>query len=92
MDVRLRDKLLLEGYFDLKETEQKGICGLRRFLYTVGVVYGLDYTGYSGRYCFADLLDARDALAKWNGYGEIGGNWIKHKGDVEYSNPNYTKQ
>lgn len=45
MDEQLEDFLLGEGYFDLKEIEGKGICGLHRLIFTIGLSYGLDWIG-----------------------------------------------
>jgi hypothetical protein len=81
-----------QGYFGVKEISGRGICGLMRFAFTVGLCYGLDETGYVGRYCYSELLDAKTALRDWDGIGDPPGPWIKHKGYVEYSNPNKENQ
>lgn len=78
----------IDGYFHIREKPGRGICGLMHFVYTVGLCYGLDETGYQGRYCFSNLREAMDSLDAWTGEGDPPGNWIKHKGKVEYSNPN----
>lgn len=76
-----------EGYFNLREIPGKGVCGLYRFMFTVGLCVGIDETGYHGRYCFKDLMDARVALKDWDGIGDPIPLWIKYKGlDGERSN------
>lgn len=78
-----------EGYFDIKEIPNRGICALFRFVFTTGLVYGIHEWGYSGRYCYSSLSDAKEALDKWNGLLDPQDDiWIKHKGEKgEYSNP-----
>lgn len=78
-----------EGYTDIVDLPNRGFCGIFRFIFTVGLCYGLNEYAYKGRYCFESMADAREALRDWDGEGDPPGNWIKHKGKVEYSNPNY---
>ena len=78
-------------YEFLQEIPGRGICGLQRFIYTVGLVYGLDKIGYEGRYCFPleKAQQAVIALQLWDGKNDPPFGWIKHKGRVgEYGNPN----
>lgn len=85
----LRYFLESEGYTNLRQIEGRGWCGLRQFLFTSGLCYGLDTKGYKGRYCFAKPSEAFKSLASWDGKGDPEGDWIKHKGiSGEYSNPN----
>lgn len=77
-----------EGYFNLKIIEGRGVVGLFRFIFTVGLVYGISEYDYKGRYCYPNLHDATASLEKWDGKEDPSGNWIKHKGRIEYSNPN----
>jgi hypothetical protein len=69
------------GYSCLRYVPNKGLCGLHEFLFTIGIVYGLDSTGYKGRYCYPkeNLVDAVVALADWSGEGGPKGNWVAHK-------------
>lgn len=77
-----------QGYFELKEIPGRGLCGLFQFLFTVGLVYGIDEGGYKGRWCYPTLDEARIALKYWDGAQDPIGNWIKYKGeDGERSNP-----
>ena len=59
------------GYTDIKRMQifQLGdsYVGLRRFMYTCGVCYGLDETGYRGRFCFDSMQNARFFLHEWDG-------------------------
>lgn len=77
------------GYFNLREIPGRGICGTHRFIFTVGLCYGIDSVGYEGRYCFENMADAKEALMIWDGVSDPDGDWIKHKGrGGEYPNPN----
>ena len=69
-----------QGYYNLREVPGRGICGLHRFIFTVGLIYGLDKYGYKGRWCYAGNLEARKALEEWDGVGDPPGAWIKYKG------------
>ncbi len=84
----LEQYLTRQGYFDFREIPGRGICGLSHFAFTVGLVYGLHASGYEGRYCYPRMKDALDAYHSWNGEHDPSGPWIKHKGSIEYSNPN----
>lgn len=75
------------GYFDLKEIEDRGICGLLRMAFTIGLFYSIDEVGYVGRYCYPNLREAKDAINEWDGKKDPPGPWIKHKGSIEYRNP-----
>lgn len=63
----LAELLLLEGYGNLRELEPVGVCGTYRFLFTVGVCFGLDRSGYRGRFCFDTQADAEAFLNEWDG-------------------------
>jgi hypothetical protein len=84
----LLDYLQSQGYSCITNVGGK-VCGLKRFIFTTGLVVGLDMFGYEGRYCFENLSDATEALLTWDGTGHPSGNWIKYKGQSgEFSNPN----
>lgn len=86
------ESLSQEHYYDLKVTPGRGICGLRDFIFTTGLCYGLDETGYAGRYCYHTEKEAEDALHVWNGADNPTGNWIKHKTrNKDLHNPNYKR-
>jgi hypothetical protein len=80
-----------EGYSHLTEIPGRGICGVTRMIYTTGLVYGIDRYSYKGRYCFETMAVAVQSLNEWSGADDPPGDWIKHKGRIEYSNPNYQK-
>lgn len=89
MDI---NELKSEGYTDITNIKGKGLCGIMRFAFTTGLVYGLDEFGYVGRYCYptyTNALNALNALRIWDGIGDPkDNNWIKHKGfNADYSNP-----
>ncbi|MBX3653218.1 MAG: hypothetical protein KF686_03475 [Ramlibacter sp.] len=78
------------GYTDLREIAGK-VCGLHTFIFTTGLVVGLDDTGYEVRYCYEHHADAAQALAAWDGAGYPPGPWIKAKGPgIELLNPELT--
>lgn len=67
-----RDELIMEkcrelGYARLRFVPDRGVCGILRFIYTVGVCYGLDETGYAGRFCFDTAQNAALFLQNWDG-------------------------
>ena len=73
-------KLLeIEGFTHIRVIDGK-ICGIKRFLFTTGLVVGLNEIGYDGRYCYEHRSDAVDALREWDGNGDPSGDWIKYKG------------
>jgi len=77
-----------DGYFETKYIPGRGICGLHRLVYTIGLCYGIYERGYAGRYCFDKIGEARFAIRNWNGRGDPGDEWIKHKAiGNEYTNP-----
>lgn len=81
-----------EGYTNLKEISGK-MYGIYRFIFTTGLVVGIDEVGYESRYCYKHHNDAVKALNDWDGIGDPSGNWIKHKGaGIDRSNPNYEKE
>ena len=81
-----------EGYKKVRFIPNRGLCGLKRFAFTTGLVIGLDEIGYEGRYCFANNSDAEKSFAEWNGEGDPSGDWIKYKGQGgERSNPKLLK-
>jgi len=78
-----------EYYYEVREIPERGICGLQRMLYTVGLFYDIKEPTVGGRYCYKNRADAVQAIREWNGIGDPPGPWIKHKGRAgEYSNPN----
>jgi hypothetical protein len=84
----LKQYLTEEGYLHLKEVPNRGLCGIRRFLFTYGLVYGIDSMGYKGRWCYDNLVTAFIALEQWSGEGDPAFDWIKYKGEGgERSNP-----
>jgi hypothetical protein len=68
------------GYHHIVEFPNKGICALFNFIYTTGLVIGIDEYSYQGRYCYSHPVHAIKALKKWDGVGDPPGDWIKYKG------------
>lgn len=76
------------GYISPREIPGRGICALHKFMYTVGIVHGLDDGGYQGRWCYSGMVQAVVAFNRWNGEGDPPLDWIKYKGRrEERSNP-----
>jgi hypothetical protein len=89
MTEELEQFLTENEYVELREIEGRGICGLRNFMFTIGLCYGLTEHDYAGRFCYPRpfTMDAIEAIKTWDGKGDPPGNWVKHKGATEYSNP-----
>jgi len=77
----LKEQLEEEGYVDIREVPGRGICGIRKFLFTWGLIYGLDETGFKGRWCYNNYVEPVIYLREWDGEGDPKGNWIKYKGE-----------
>lgn len=89
----LRMMLRQEGFHEVREVPGRGLCGIKAFLFTVGLCYGLGREGFAGRYCYAPehTANAVAALVAWDGTGHPAGPWIKHKAPgIEESNPTCT--
>lgn len=77
----LEDFLIKEGYSHVREIPGKGVCGLFRFIYTWGLVVGIDSVGYKGRYCYSNHTEALGAILSWTGEDDPPFRWIKYKGE-----------
>ena len=81
---------VLMDFFYLKEIEGRGLCGLKRFIFTIGLVFGINEMSFDGRYCFQDHAEAERCFWEWDGKGDPEGEWIKYKGvGGERSNKNF---
>lgn len=77
-------------YTDLRRLPTGELAGLQRFLFTTGLVVGLDAVGYRVRYCYGTAAEARAALRGWDGAGDPSGGWMKAKGaGVDRVNPRF---
>ena len=63
---KLEQTLTENGYEEIRIINGM-VCGIHRFIYTCGVCYGLDDTGYVGRYCFDSAGYASLFLRDWDG-------------------------
>ena len=81
------------GYIEYQAIPGRGLCALLDFVFTVGLVVGIEESSYHKRYCYPKpkgVVDAFIDLLTWDGEGDPKGSWIKCKGrDGEYGNPNY---
>lgn len=79
----LIDELEGMGYFNVRIIEQgefKGqYVGLYRFIFTIGVIVGMDLVGYDHRYCYDSIGDAKKGLEEV-AMGRIPTGYIKRKG------------
>lgn len=94
MEGKLLKELTEEGYYHSKEIEGKGLCGIRSFMYTTGIVYNIQINEYcyEGRYCYENAADALKAFNEWDGKYHPTGPWIKHKSKYyDQHNPNSCK-
>jgi hypothetical protein len=72
------------GYTRLREIPGRGICGILKYIFTWGIVYGIDEWGYQGRWCYDNPIEPVVFLEEWNARGGVGdpnGRWIKYKGE-----------
>lgn len=79
INIALKHWLKANGYWNIKILNGK-ICALERFIFTTGLVVGLDEFGKQGRYCYEDKASAEAAIEEWDGIGDPPGPWIKYKG------------
>ena len=75
------DQIRALDCMDPKQLPTGEWAALARFLFTVGLLVGIDEIGYRVRYCYPSYADAWAALAAWDGVGDPPGPWIKAKGE-----------
>lgn len=66
MNSEFENLLADEGYTNVREIDGM-VCATHRYIYTVGVCYGIDMTGYRGRFCFDSQQNAELFLKDWDG-------------------------
>lgn len=64
-------------YYDVQEKGEAEIVGIAPLMFTHAIVSGIDYSGYSDRWCFESYEAAKAALDAWDGTGEPTG-WHRH--------------
>ena len=81
-NIALKGRLVGLGYTHLRESEELGVIGLYRYIFTMAIVVGVDETGYSYRYCYDSLMGAIQALQDWDDNNFVGEpkHWIVRKG------------
>lgn len=69
----------------------KGVCVIAPFIFTTAIMVGLSEHGYKQRYCFPNELinEVLIEFMRWDGTSHPRGQWIKCKGEQEFSNPDY---
>lgn len=81
-------RLEAEGYISIRMLPNGKMAGLMQFMFTLGLVVGLDEHGHEYRYCYEHMLDAAKDLATCDSEGDPAGAWIKHKGrGIDRLNP-----
>lgn len=75
------------GYTPTKLLPSGEWAGVLDYLFTAGLVIGLDQTGWRTRYCYEHRADAEKALEAYSGDGDPIGPWIKQKPEDRH-NPN----
>jgi hypothetical protein len=77
--MSLNDELTAQGYTDIRVLPNGETAAVLRFMFTFGLMVGVDKIGYRTRFCFGTYEEARDSLAAWDGKGFPPGFWIKQK-------------
>lgn len=71
------------GLLAHREVPGRGDCAVQRFIYTCGLLVGLELNpftnDYKARYCYETAAEAIHALDTWDGTGDPPGDWIKEK-------------
>ena len=97
-DSLVQEILSLEGIQHMKKLATGEWAGVQKFLFTYGLMVGLDMFGYRTRFCYPTEAEALDALLQWDGRGDPDGPWIKEKGSdkdgnaVDRPNPNRKRE
>lgn len=81
--TKLIEYLKSEGYLYIRELPTGKLAAIQQFVFTYGLIVGLDICGYEYRYCYENEKDAKLALETWDGTGDPSGPWIKLKGKGE---------
>ena len=67
------------GYWPVKQMANGELAGIQDYMFTAGVVIGIDPVGWRTRFCYETRAEAEQTLAAWDGNGDPPGNWIKQK-------------
>lgn len=96
---KLKKSLEDQGYREIIEIPNKGICALFPFMFTVGLVTGIDEIGYEERFCYPleNYRYAILAIYNWSSTSPQkldnpnDSYWIKRKSNFrsELTNPLY---
>jgi len=80
IELLLIESLKKEGYYEFRKVPNVGMCCLQKFIFTTGIIIGVNAISYYGRYCYSSEQEASEQLKNWNGIGDPKGNWLKYKG------------
>lgn len=76
-----REQFEYQGYTHVRQLPTGEWIGVFPFIYTTGLVVGLNSIGYRTRFCYEHLDDAIAASVIYDGTGDPSGPWIKEKGE-----------
>tara|TARA_R110000851_G_scaffold78000_5_gene172090 strand:+ start:23550 stop:23885 length:336 start_codon:yes stop_codon:yes gene_type:complete len=90
----VKEKMEVEGYKNITYVKGKGWCGVKAFMFTIGLCCGIEQVSYDHRYCYEhkDAMIPLLQLVAWgNSEEDVTEDpddpyWIKKKGSEEYSN------
>ena len=94
-DDELKVQLKKEGFKEIRYVKGKGWCGIKGFMFTVGLCCGLDKLGWDHRYCYPPeqvMVPILQLLVWSKSEDEVTEDpqdpfWIKRKGtDGEWGN------
>lgn len=68
-----------EGYRHVRVMPTGEVVALWPFIFTVGLIVGIDETGYRTRFCYRNAREAMQAIYTWDGRGDPPGYWVKEK-------------
>lgn len=73
------DFCVANAYYGVRLLPSGEWAAIHNFLFTTGLMVGLDRTGYRTRFCYESVPEALVALEAWDGQGWPPGYWIKQK-------------
>lgn len=84
------DDLEGQGFSAFSVCGEAGLCAVKRYNFTYGLVVDLQPLGHGRRDCYEHLSEALSALADWDGRNHPSGPWIKCKGaSIDLLNPDF---
>ena len=70
-----------DGFYSIKRLATGELAGLMKYMFTTGIVVGLNEYGYRIRFCYPEEEKANEAFASYSGDSfPDDANWVKAKG------------